>query len=268
MKPLGPMYRSVFRSSGEPMGRKRTVNQDLPANTSRDRRTNVLRYRRPDNARQLYFSGMPEEIALRVIEVINNAFGHRPARGMRHVYRMQFRAFAWSNVDPEILRVIAGRMSDILPMQRGLEPQEEIRHSWAFTPPPASAMRHGLKPLREARDWIKPLYLAARKNAAARKLSFDLSIEDVERLVAASKGRCGVTGIALSIDRGQLPVGRKIRRPWAPSLDRIDSASGYSATNCRIVCCAANYAMSQWGEDVLIEMAKAIARKRIRRIIG
>lgn len=205
---------------------------------------------------------------MRVADTLNAAFGLRAPRGMRHIYRTQFQAFRWTTVAPEIVRVIASRLSDILLMQRDVGAQEEIRHSWAYAPPPETALRRGLRPLKGSADWIKPLFMAAQKNARARELPFELSMEDVQALIVASDGRCTVTGIALSIDRGTLPAGRKMRRPWAPSLDRIDSSIGYVTSNCRIVCCAANYAMSQWGEDVLIEMAKAIARKRIRRMIG
>lgn len=249
------------------MGRLRTVHHDLPQRLSRDARTGALRYKRPDNGRQVYLTELPETQAVAVAELLNAAFGLRAPRGMRHVYRQQFATYPWSEVDRSLLAVVAVKLPDALPMQRGLMEQEQIRHSWAFEAPKPAALRHGLKPLRsEERAWIRPLFLAARKNAATRGLAFELSMEDVDALVAASGGRCAVTGIALSNDRGLLPQGRKMRRPWAPSLDRLDSAQGYSLGNCRIVCCAANYAMSQWGEEVLVEMAKAIARKRMSRL--
>jgi hypothetical protein len=226
-----------------------------------------LRYKRPDNGRQVYLSELPEDQAVALAMLLNDAFGPRPPNGMRHVYRQQFLSYPWGDATPALVELVAVKLPDALPMQRGLKAQEEIRHSWAFDVPSPAALRHGLRPLRaERREWIKPLFLAARKNAAARDLPFDLTLEDVERLVVESGGRCAVTGVTLSTDRGLLPEGRKMRRPWAPSLDRLDSAKGYAAGNCRIVCCAANFAMSQWGEEVLVEMAKAIARKRMARL--
>ncbi|ADV26973.1 hypothetical protein Psesu_1123 [Pseudoxanthomonas suwonensis 11-1] len=248
------------------MGRRRTKNLDLPRRVTRDPRTGALRYKRPDNGSTIYLSTLAEEVALRLAELLNEAFGPVAPRGGKYIYRQSFMSYPWGKADPELLRIVAVRMPDLLPMQRRLSEQEQIRHSWAYTPPPAQALRTGLRPARPEAGWIRPLYLAAKKNAAARGLPFELQIEDVEQMVKSSGGRCAVTGIALSVDRGTLPPGRKMRRPWAPSIDRIDSALGYTRENCRIVCCAANYAMSQWGEDVLVEMAKAIARKRIARL--
>jgi hypothetical protein len=248
------------------MGRPR-IHTDLPRGLGRDNRTKGLRYKRPDNGRQIYLSGMDEALAIRLAEVLNAAFGMTPPRGMRHVYRQQFQAYPWATVDRELAAMAAVKLADIMPMLRGVGKQEEIRHSWAYAPPTAAAHRHGLKPLpKMSRAWIEVLFKTARKNAKAREIAFELTIEDLTEMVVASGGRCAVTGITLSREHGTLPQGRKMRRPWAPSLDRIDSHLGYTKENCRLVCCAANFAMSQWGEEVLVEMAKAIARKRITRL--
>ncbi|PJK00794.1 hypothetical protein CO641_02150 [Lysobacteraceae bacterium NML91-0213] len=249
------------------MGRKRTKNLDLPRRLSRDPRSEKLRYKRPDNDRYVYLSTHPEEVAIRFAELANTAFGDTAPRGLKTHYRTRFRAFDWSGVDQELLDVVAMKLHDILPMQKGLAVQEQIRHSWAYQPPPAAALRHGLRTQsREIDACVPQLFASAKKNAKVRGLEFILTVEDVRHLVTESRGLCAVTGIAMSVDRGALPAGRKMRRPWAPSIDRLDSSMGYTLSNCRIVCCAANYAMSQWGEDVLVEMAKAIARRRIARL--
>lgn len=250
------------------MGRLRTVNQDLPLYMSRDNRTGALRYKRPDNGRHVYLSGIAEPLAFQFAEVITTAFGHKPARGMRHLYQQQILSFAWNKVDRGVVALVAAKLPDVLPLQRGVARQEQVRHSWAYDIPRPESLRAGLRKIKltECRQWVRTLYLAAKKNANQRGIPFDLSMEDVEGLVAAGGGKCVVTGIALSNDRGELPQGKRMRRPWAPSLDRIDSCVGYTTANCRVVCCAANYAMSQWGEEVLVEMAKAIARRRITRM--
>lgn len=255
------------------MGRARTKYHDLPKYLSRDSRSGALRYKRPDNGRHVYLSDIPDEVAFRVVEVLTRAFGPRPARGMRYLYRQNFLSFEWRRVEREIVHIVAAKLGDVMPLQRGIESQEQVRHSWAYDIPRPESMRVGLRKIRPADiaapskcQWVRTLFLAARKNAAQREIPFELVLEDVEAMVAASGGRCAVTGIALSNDRGVLPQGRRMRRPWAPSLDRVDSATGYTVANCRVVCCAANYAMSQWGEEVLVEMAKAIARRRIRKM--
>ena len=54
--------------------------------------------------------------------------------------------------------------------------------------------------------------------------------------------------------------GGKARRPYAPSLDRVDAASGYTRDNVRLVCQAVNFALNAFGEDVLREIALATAQ--------
>lgn len=255
------------------MPRPRTKHLDLPRRLGRDPRSSAFRYKRPDVDRHVYLGGSPKETAIQLAETLNTAFGVRPPNGMRHLYRTQFKAFDWRNVDPAIRMLATIKLPDLMPLERGNAASEKLRHSWAYALPEAGAYRKGLKHLEakdlefpEKKPWVRVLFMAARKNSAARGIAFDLTLEDVARLVVASKGRCTVTGMKLSNDRGELPHGKKMRRPWAPSLDRMDSSKGYSLENCRVVCCAANYAMSQWGEAVLMEMAKSMARKRIRRM--
>lgn len=207
------------------------------------------------------------ERAAEMAMVLNDAFGYAP-RGQRQRYAQNARRYRWGDLDQQLLDYAISRFPELVPLQRGNPVQEAQRHSWAYEMPSRKAYRHkigslGPKDIAPGNPWIRNLYLAARKNAAARGHTFDLTLEDIEAMVLASNGRCAVTGIALSNEKGELPHGKKMRRPWAPSIDRMDSTVGYTLGNCRIVCCAANYAMSQWGEDVLMEMAKSIARRRI-----
>jgi hypothetical protein len=68
-----------------------------------------------------------------------------------------------------------------------------------------------------------------------------------EELITAwerCEGRCGVSGLEFS----EVQVGGgKARRPYAPSLDRIDPRRGYEPDNVRPVCAVANFAMNAWG---------------------
>lgn len=102
---------------------------------------------------------------------------------------------------------------------------------------------------------ISVQFLTARKNAATRKIDFLLTREHLYDLWKSSGGRCSVTGIAFS-DADKCP--RTNRRPWAPSIDRIDSAGPYAPGNVRLVCAAVNGAMGVWGEQVLYTMAQAV----------
>ena len=49
------------------------------------------------------------------------------------------------------------------------------------------------------------------------------------------------------------------RRPFAPSLDRIDSSGGYTRDNTRLVCQAVNFALNAFGEDIFREVVLAAA---------
>ncbi len=109
----------------------------------------------------------------------------------------------------------------------------------------------------EAHKCFHSIYPTARKNAAKRQIQFDLTVEDFWNLAARTKGCCQVTGLQFeyAFSEGSL------RRPFAPSLDRIKSHKGYSKRNCRFVCIAANLAMNEWGESVLLKLAQGILAK-------
>jgi hypothetical protein len=51
------------------------------------------------------------------------------------------------------------------------------------------------------------------------------------------------------------------RRPFAPSLDRINSAKGYVYSNCRLVCVAVNIAMNEWGLEPLLRVARELLKR-------
>jgi hypothetical protein len=78
----------------------------------------------------------------------------------------------------------------------------------------------------------------------------------LEALWLECGGRCLLSGIEFDMT----PFSGK-RRPFAPSIDRIDPSRGYSKGNCRLVCVAVNYAMSDWGLAVLKRIAVAILER-------
>lgn len=99
----------------------------------------------------------------------------------------------------------------------------------------------------------------ARQNAKKRRaLSFELDRDDMRRMLSQSNWCCAVTGMQFSLD---VVAGRK---PYAPSIDRMDCAQGYIPSNCRVVCLAVNYAMNVWGEDVFKRMMTGYFEKSLR----
>ena len=98
------------------------------------------------------------------------------------------------------------------------------------------------------------LHKRSIERAAARGIEHRLSLAELKQMYAAAKGQCQVSGIYFNKFR---PMG-STKRPWYPSVDRIDSSKPYTADNCRVVCVAVNMAMGEWGIEVLRAIAKAM----------
>ena len=73
-----------------------------------------------------------------------------------------------------------------------------------------------------------------------------------------------MSGIAFSSERRSDAF---VKTPFAPSLDRIDSSKGYVRGNVRLVCMAANFALNQWGDDILRRLAHGVVETE-RKIHG
>jgi hypothetical protein len=102
-----------------------------------------------------------------------------------------------------------------------------------------------------------PLYSRGRTGAIIRGLPWHLTRDDVERLLLDSKGHCALSGIRFSDER----VGKRQARPWMATLDRTDAALGYAIGNVRVVCLVANNALADFGDNVVITLAKAISQR-------
>ena len=120
----------------------------------------------------------------------------------------------------------------------GIEP----RHSWQLTIERAAANKA---------SWFHVLLKGAKQRAKAKNREFALTDADLIALLVRSGGKCEVTGLNFS-DR---VFGAAKMRPLIPSLDRMNSALGYTPTNCRIVCAAINIAMFNWGAEMFKSLA-------------
>lgn len=99
------------------------------------------------------------------------------------------------------------------------------------------------------------------KRGALRWKEVTITSEDVEALADQNGWCCAVTGLPFRLNK------INNRRPYAPSVDRIDPAKGYHRDNCRIVCAAVNFAMNVWGEPMLRELAHAVVNKHGKRVL-
>ena len=98
------------------------------------------------------------------------------------------------------------------------------------------------------------LYYQTKKNAAKRGKAFSVTVKQYMNIVKFAAGRCQVTGIPFSC----IKINGSSRRPYYPSIDRIDSKKGYTKDNIRVVTVAYNFACNEWGDSPLLEIARRL----------
>lgn len=103
-------------------------------------------------------------------------------------------------------------------------------------------MRH------KARTWVQ---MSIRARGADRKC---MSRDEFDALWARAGGYCEMTSIPFSFKK----IENCIKRPWAPSVDRVDNSKGYEFANCRLVCTAVNLALNEFGDAVLRRIANGL----------
>lgn len=101
-------------------------------------------------------------------------------------------------------------------------------------------------------------YSSAASNAAKREIEFALTRPEFAVIVQRCRGMCEVTGLLFDVRS----VGIRRRRPFAPSLDRIDSSRHYVMANCRLICTAVNMMLGEWGEETAAVVARAFLVRR------
>lgn len=106
---------------------------------------------------------------------------------------------------------------------------------------------------RKSRDptrLLRHLCLTTRKRAREKGWAWNL---DIPALVArVHAGHCEATGLSFEWGTGS---------PWAPSIDRIDSARGYTMDNVQVVCWIYNQAKNTYTDAELLRLARAIASR-------
>lgn len=120
-------------------------------------------------------------------------------------------------------------------------------------PEPLNRKIKGGMVVLDKKTWCGILYRNSKKRAEKNSMAFDISEDYLQRLWVNGDGKCALTGIRFSCDGADSAA----RRPFAPSLDRIDRRKGYIKRNVRIVCVAVNMALFTWGENVFDEVVKA-----------
>ena len=128
-------------------------------------------------------------------------------------------------------------------------------------PAPTPAPVTSLPPSSLSKSSWRRLYQTAQKNAKTRGIEFSLTWEAFAGLALDSRGCCSITGLPFDQSFDEARDARE-RRPWAASLDRIDSKAGYIPGNVRLVCYVVNAALGTWGEGPFFRMVEAASKCR------
>ena len=113
---------------------------------------------------------------------------------------------------------------------------------------------------RPTPKWAQALVNAANSRNRARSPENPQPYY-LDDLIAAWKscdGRCDISGLEFDL---QVVGDGQARRPFAPSLDRVDRHKPYQRDNVRLVVSVANFAMNAWGEEPLRQLASAICER-------
>lgn len=89
------------------------------------------------------------------------------------------------------------------------------------------------------------IFRDTKKGAEKRKIPFTLSFDYFRLRYTLTGGCCEVSKIPFDMTADCIAGSR---RPFVPSVDRINSSLGYTPENVRIVCYIVNSAMGTWGD--------------------
>ena len=107
---------------------------------------------------------------------------------------------------------------------------------------------------------LKRLCHMARNRATSKNIDFDIDADYMFELWNKQEGKCAISGIELDLVKStQFSV-----NPYGPSIDRIIPSKGYTRGNVRIVCYQVNVALSEYGEEQLLRMCRAITSMPVK----
>lgn len=104
--------------------------------------------------------------------------------------------------------------------------------------------------LAAQKSWVDEAMAKCRYRSARKGNACTIDREFLLDRLRLTRGRCELTGLRFCTDRDD-----EAGRPFAHSVDRIDSKLGYTRANIRIVCAGINVAMMHWGEALFGKLA-------------
>lgn len=110
------------------------------------------------------------------------------------------------------------------------------------------------------KNFSSNLIRSLRQRAKKFNLEFSLDKEFIEQLYNNQNGKCLITGVEFNFDKNKCLS----RRPFAPSIDRINSKLGYTKDNVRLICVAVNLSLNEFGDEVFDKICRAYVENTIR----
>jgi hypothetical protein len=109
-------------------------------------------------------------------------------------------------------------------------------------------------------NFINTLLTYAKARSKTYSMDFDLDKEYLITLFELQNKKCALTGLEFATAQGE---NSNKRRPFAPSIDRIDYKKGYTKDNTRLVCVAVNISLSDFGDEVFDKICEARVNYKI-----
>ncbi len=124
-------------------------------------------------------------------------------------------------------------------------------------------LNHREDRLKRAKDnyyknFSNSLIRSLKQRAKIMKIEFDLDVNFIDEMYTAQNGKCALTKIDFMFEKQD-----SSRRPFAPSIDRIDSKLGYTKDNVRLVCIVVNLSLNEFGDQVFDKMCKSYVENTI-----
>lgn len=108
-------------------------------------------------------------------------------------------------------------------------------------------------------DIVALMFQHVRSRARKSSINFDIDKEFLTELFKAQNNTCALTGITFQYYDNNDNLCH--RRPFAPSLDRIDCKKGYTKDNVRLVCIIVNFALGEFGDQAFEKMCMSYANE-------